>query len=67
MAFSNFPDTCATSFFTLMMEAAKSSETVVTYHIPKWRNQPEDHDLILHCVENLKCRYKGKIIPESSQ
>jgi hypothetical protein len=27
------------------MEAAKSSETLVSYHTITWRHKPEDHDL----------------------
>jgi hypothetical protein len=33
--------------FTLKMEAARSSETLVFYHITTWYHNPEDHDLIL--------------------
>jgi len=31
--------------FTLKMEAARSSETLVSYHITTRRQSPEDHDL----------------------
>jgi hypothetical protein len=36
------------------MEAARSSETLVSYHITTWRHNPEDLDLNLHRRENLK-------------
>jgi hypothetical protein len=38
------------------MEAAKDSETLVSYRNAKQRHNPEDLDLNLHRRENLKCR-----------
>jgi len=35
------------------MEAARSSEVLVSYHITTWHHVPEDHDLNSHCCENL--------------
>jgi hypothetical protein len=36
------------------MEVEKSSEALVSYHITtQWRN-PQDHELVLHCREDLK-------------
>jgi hypothetical protein len=35
------------------MEAARSSETVVSYHNTTWHHNLEDLDLNLHCCENL--------------
>jgi hypothetical protein len=35
--------------FTLKIEAARSSETLVFYHITTWYHNPEDHDMNLHC------------------
>jgi len=37
--------------FTLKMEAARSSETLVSYHITPCRQDSEDQDLKLHCVK----------------
>jgi hypothetical protein len=42
-----------TSVFTLKMEAARSSETFVSYHITRHRNL-KDVDVNLHRRENLK-------------
>jgi len=36
-------------FWTVKMEAAWSSETVITYH------NPEDCNMNFHCYENLIC------------
>jgi len=35
----------AASTFTLKMEAAKSSKTLVSYHGATWHHNPEDLDL----------------------
>jgi hypothetical protein len=35
------------TYFSLKMEAARSSETLVSYHITKLRHNPEDHDLLV--------------------
>jgi hypothetical protein len=38
------------------MEEARSSESVVSYHISTWRQNPEDSDM------NFKIlKYKGKV------
>jgi hypothetical protein len=35
------------------MEAARSFEILVSYHITTWHYNPEDSDMNLHCHENL--------------
>jgi hypothetical protein len=42
-------------YLTLKMEAAWSSETLVSYHSTTWRHKPEDLDLNIHRRENLEC------------
>jgi hypothetical protein len=37
-----------------MMEAARSSETLVNFYQTSWRYNPEDSHLHTHCLENLK-------------
>jgi len=44
--------------FTLKMEAARTSETLVSYHNTTLRHSPEDLDMNLHRRENLKSRFK---------
>jgi hypothetical protein len=39
--------------FPPKMEAVRSSETSVSYHITTWHHNPEDRDLNLHRRENL--------------
>jgi hypothetical protein len=34
------------------MEAARSSEMLVSYHNTTWHHNPEEFDLNLHCHEN---------------
>jgi hypothetical protein len=41
-------------YFTLKMEAARSSETLVSYHIIARCQHPEDNDFNLHRRETLK-------------
>jgi hypothetical protein len=38
----------------LKADAARSSETLVSYHITTWCHIPQDNDLNLHCHNNLK-------------
>jgi len=45
---------------TLKMEAARSSEMLVFYHIA-WCHNPEDLDLNLHYCENLKSQQVSEI------
>jgi len=40
----------------LKMEAARTSETLVSYHITTRHHGPEDHDLNIWRRENLKSR-----------
>jgi hypothetical protein len=39
---------------TLMMEATRSSETLVNFYQTTWRYNPEDSNLRTHRRENLK-------------
>jgi hypothetical protein len=43
------PPTPSTTHFTLKMEAARSSETLVSYHSTTWSHNPEDLNLNYHC------------------
>jgi hypothetical protein len=45
----------------LTMEAARTSETVVSCHINTWHHNPDDLNLNLHCCENLKSRLMNSI------
>jgi hypothetical protein len=40
--------------FTLMMEAARTSETLVNFYQTTWCYNPEDSHLHIHRRENLK-------------
>jgi hypothetical protein len=44
-------------YFTLKMEAGKSSETLVSYRNTTRRHSPEDLDLNLHRRENLNLNW----------
>jgi hypothetical protein len=44
------------------MEAGRSFETSVTYHNTAWRNNPEDHDLNIHCRESLKFPMRDELV-----
>jgi hypothetical protein len=44
----------AVSIFALSMEAAESSEALVSCHITAWHLSPEDLNLCLECHESLK-------------
>jgi hypothetical protein len=37
-----------------MMEAVRTSETLVNFYQTTWRYNPEDSHLCIHCRENLK-------------
>jgi hypothetical protein len=50
-SFSVFGVKCS-EVVTLKMEAAKSSETLIPYHITTWHHNL-DHDLNVHCHEDL--------------
>jgi hypothetical protein len=45
------------------MEAARFSETLVSYNNTAWCYKPEDFDLNLHCHENLISHYENKFAP----
>jgi len=40
--------------FSLKMEGARFSETLVCYHITTLRHNPAEHDMNLHHRENMK-------------
>jgi hypothetical protein len=41
----------------MMMEAARTSETLVNFYQTTWRYNPEDNHLRIHRRENLKSYY----------
>jgi hypothetical protein len=53
-----WPFFSSTSHFTLNLDPARSSETLVTYHNIVWHHNPEDLNINVHCHENLKSRRK---------
>jgi hypothetical protein len=44
----------------LLMEAARTSETLVNFYQTTWHYNPEDSHLHTHCHENLKS-YLGNV------
>jgi hypothetical protein len=44
------------------MEAARSSETLVSCHNTTWHHNPEKLDMNLHCHENLQSWISGNLI-----
>jgi hypothetical protein len=54
----------------LMMEAGRTSETLVNFYQPTWRYNPEDSHLRTHLRENLKsyvqlpCSQEPAICPD---
>jgi hypothetical protein len=55
----------STFHFTLKMEAARSSKTLVSYHNTTRRHNSEDLDLNLHRREILKSRRKDLMFQEN--
>jgi hypothetical protein len=55
------------SIFTLKMEAAKPSETSVPFRDTTRRHNPEDLDLNLLRIENLKLRIMAIVTGDSNQ
>jgi hypothetical protein len=51
---TNIAEVHAASVFTLKVEAAWTSGTLVSYHITTQHYNPKDLELNIHCCENLK-------------
>jgi len=49
---------CLHLHFTLKVEAARSSEMLISYHITRKNHNPEDYDLNIHSYENPKYHSK---------
>jgi hypothetical protein len=48
---------------TLMMEAARTSETLLNFYQTTWRYNPEDSHLCTHRCENFKS-YMDRTVPQ---
>jgi hypothetical protein len=49
----------SSGIITLMMEAARTSETLVNFYQTTWRYNPKDSHLRTHRHENLKSYFLG--------
>jgi hypothetical protein len=58
--FTKVSEVLAASIIAQMMEAARTSETLVNFYQTTRRYNPEDSHLRIHCHENLKS-YFSKI------
>jgi hypothetical protein len=55
--FTNVSEVLAASIIAVMMEAARTSETLVNFYRTTWCYNPEDSNLHTHRRENLKSYY----------